>query len=371
MFSSLTREQRDFRDSVRAFATARSSPREVRRLMATEAGYDPDVWRQMADQLGLQSLTIPERYGGSGFGAIEAAIVFEELGRTLLCSPYFATAGLAVNVLLSIDDETACADVLPRIADGSLIATLAVCDELGRCGEQTVPVRDEDRPDGPVLTGVASFVIDGAIADVLLVPARGADGVSLYLVDGDAAGLNRQPSLTLDETRKQARVEFEHAPARRVGSSGSAWAAISNGLNLATANLAAEQVGGTQALLDMSVAYAKDRQQFGRPIGSFQAIKHKCADMLLALESARSASGYAAWAASSAPHELPAAAALAKAYCSDAFTEAAKATIQIHGGIGFTWEHDAHLYLRRAKSSQVLFGSPAHHREVLAQCMGL
>ena len=370
LFTPLTLEQRDFRSSVRGFASSQGGSANVRRTMASANGFELDVWRQMSDQLGLPGLIIPERYGGTGFGPVEAAIVFEELGRTLVCSPLLAVS-LATNVLLAIDDEPIRVDLLPGIAAGRVIATLAVCDESGRWGEDAITVDAHVDGTETLLSGASGFVLAGAAADLVLVAARTPDGASLYAVTGDAPGLRREQLSTLDQTRRLAHLSFADTPARPIGVRGGAWPAITHALDLALTSLAAEHVGGTEALLEMSVEYAKTRRQFGRAIGSFQAIKHKCADMLVALESARSAAGYAGWAAVEAPAELPAAAALATAYCTDAFVEAAKTTIQIHGGVGFTWEHDAHLYLRRAKTSQLLFGSPSYHRDVLGRCIGL
>jgi alkylation response protein AidB-like acyl-CoA dehydrogenase len=193
----------------------------------------------------------------------------------------------------------------------------------------------------------------------------------LFTVAGDAEGLTRTPLATMDQTRKQARLEFGGTPAKLLGTEGEGWPVLSRVLDLAAVALAAEQVGGAQKCLEMSVDYAKVRVQFGRPIGSFQAIKHKCADMLLEVESAKSAAYYAGWAAAELNEELPTVASLAKAYCSDAYFHAAAENIQIHGGIGFTWEHDAHLYFKRAKSSQLLLGDPTYHRELLAQRIGI
>jgi alkylation response protein AidB-like acyl-CoA dehydrogenase len=215
------------------------------------------------------------------------------------------------------------------------------------------------------------FVIDGHTANVVIVAARTDKGVSLFTVAGDANGLTRTPLSTMDQTRKQARLELSGVPARLLGTEGGGWDTLSRMLDLAAVALAAEQVGGAQKVLEMSVDYAKVRVQFGRPIGSFQAIKHKCADMLLEVESAKSAAYYAGWAAAELNEELPVVASLAKAYCSDAYFHAAAENIQIHGGIGFTWEHDAHLYFKRAKSSELLFGDPTYHRELLAQRIGI
>jgi alkylation response protein AidB-like acyl-CoA dehydrogenase len=215
------------------------------------------------------------------------------------------------------------------------------------------------------------FVIDGNNANLVLVAGRTDKGVSLFAVEGGAAGMTATPLATMDQTRKQARLEFTSTPARLVGEEGAAAPVLSRTLDLAAVALAAEQVGGAQRCLDMAVEYAKTRIQFGRPIGSFQAIKHKCADMLLEVESAKSAAYYAGWAAAEDSEELPVVASLAKSYCSEAYFHAAAENIQIHGGIGFTWEHDAHLYFKRAKSSELMLGDPSYHRELLAQRIGI
>jgi alkylation response protein AidB-like acyl-CoA dehydrogenase len=221
------------------------------------------------------------------------------------------------------------------------------------------------------LNGTKSFVLDGHLADLIIVAARSSAGVSLYTVAGDAAGLTRTALSTMDQTRRQAKLEFSNTPATLLGADGKGWDILSTVLDLAAIGLAAEQVGGAQFVLEMAVQYAKDRVQFGRPIGSFQAIKHKCADMLLEVESAKSAAYYGLWCASEMNEELPSVASLAKAYCSEAYFHATAENIQIHGGIGFTWEHPAHLYFKRAKSSELLFGDPTYHRELLAQRIGI
>jgi alkylation response protein AidB-like acyl-CoA dehydrogenase len=364
-------EQEELRRSVRRFLEQRSPSREVRRLMATAEGYDPSVWSQMAEQLGLQSLTIPERYGGSGFGHIELGIVLEEMGRALLCAPYFATVALAANALLASGDEEACKTYLPGIAQGETIASLAFTEDDGRWDEEGVALAASRSGDEWVLDGHKSYVLDGHVATLLLVLGRTEAGLSLFAVSPQAPGLTRAPLPTLDQTRKLARLQFRGTPARLVGAEGGAGPAFSKVLDLAAVALAAEQVGGAQRCLDMSVEYAKVRHQFGRPIGSFQAIKHKCADVLVDVESARSAAQYAAWAAAEGSEELPVVASLAKACCSEAFFHASAENIQIHGGIGFTWEHDAHLYFKRAKSSELFLGDPAFHRERLLQRIGV
>jgi alkylation response protein AidB-like acyl-CoA dehydrogenase len=366
MIFAFTDEQRELAATLRRFLQDKSSSSEVRRLMQTEAGYDPRTWSQLAGQLGLPGLVIPEKHGGSGAGPVELAVASEEMGRALLCAPFFATAVLAAQALLASGDEAAQEEFLPGIADGTTIATVAVCEDDGGWTTDGVATRARRSGDGYVLDGRKSFVIDGHTAGLLLVVARADGGPSLFAVRGDADGLGRRPLETLDLTRKQAALALDAVPARLIGAEGSAADVVAATLRLGAVALAAEQVGGAQRCLDMSVEYAKIRMQFGRPIGSFQAIKHMCADMLLEVESARSAAYYAAWAAQDGSDELPLVASLAKACCSEAYFRAAADNIQIHGGIGFTWEHDAHLYYRRAKSTELMLGTPAEHREIAA-----
>jgi alkylation response protein AidB-like acyl-CoA dehydrogenase len=272
---------------------------------------------------------------------------------------------------LSSGDEGAKKDLLPGIAAGTTIATLALTEDSGRWSTDAVTLAASETGGKWRLDGHKMFVIDGHNADLLLVAARTSSGVSLFAVEAGASGVTRTPLATMDQTRKQARIEFFAAAARLVGAEGGADRVLSRTLDLAAVALAAEQVGGAQRCLDMSVDYAKNRIQFGRPIGSFQAIKHKCADMLMEVESAKSAAYYAAWAAAEDSEELPVVASLAKSYCSEAYFHAAGENIQIHGGIGFTWEHDAHLYFKRAKSSELLLGDPSYHRDLLARRIGI
>ena len=368
---AFSEEQEELRTAVRRFLQEKSPETEVRRLMETEDGYDPAVWSQMADQLGLQSLTIPEEYGGSGFSYVELIVILEEMGSALLCAPYFATVALAANALLTSGDDSAKKDLLPGLASGETIGTLAITEDNGRWDFEGIALQASGSGGSWTLDGHKSFVIDGHIANLILVAARTPAGLSLFAVEGGASGLTRTSLPTMDQTRKQARLVFESTPARLIGTDGGAAEGLTKTLDLAAVALAAEQVGGAQHCLVSSVDYAKNRIQFGRPIGSFQAIKHKCADMLLEVESAKSAAYYAGWAAAEDSDELPVVASLAKSYCSEAYFHAAAENIQIHGGIGFTWEHDAHLYFKRAKSSELLFGDPAYHRELLAQRIGI
>jgi alkylation response protein AidB-like acyl-CoA dehydrogenase len=364
-------EQEELRASVRRFLVEKAPMSEVRRVMDTAAGYNADVWSQMADQLGLQGLIIPAEYGGAGFTYVELAVVLEEMGRALLCSPFFATIAMAANAILLSEDEKAKRDVLPGIANGSTIATLAVAEDDGSWDVDSVQCRAIHTEDGWQLEGHKSFVVDGHIADLILVAARSDAGIGLFAIEADTEGFERTTMMGLDPTRRLARMEFSDSPCRLVGVDGGARESLSRTLDRAAIANSLEQVGAAQRCLEMSVDYAKVRIQFGRPIGSFQAIKHKCADMLLDVESAKSAAYYAAWLVALNSEEVAPVASMAKAYCSDAYFRTAAENIQVHGGIGYTWEHDAHLYFRRAKASELLLGDPVFHRELLAQRIGL
>ncbi|WP_328430688.1 acyl-CoA dehydrogenase family protein [Streptomyces sp. NBC_00443] len=371
---TFSQEQDELRKVVRSFLAKYSDEQAVRRLAADPEGHDVFIWRRMSGELGLQGLAVPEEYGGSGFGYVELGIVFEEAGRALLCGPYFATVALAAEALLRCDDESARHDLLPGIASGETVATLALTEDGGRWDEPGIRLTASgDTTTGWRLTGTKTYVPDGHLADLLLVAARTPVGISLFAVDAaDARGLTRIPLPTLDQTRKQARLEFTDTPARLLGTEGTAWPALERTLATASVLLAAEQVGGAAAALDAAVDYARIRVQYGRPIGSFQGIKHKCADMLTEIESARSAAYGGLWALDAGDDmEIAAAAPLAQAFCSEAFTRVAGDNIQVHGGIGFTWEHPAHLYFKRAKSSEALLGSPSYHRELLAARLGI
>ena len=368
---AFTEEQEELRKTVRSFLESTSPETAVREQMETEAGYDAAVWSQMGEQMGLQGLAIPEEFGGSGYGFVELGIVLEEMGRALLCAPYFSTVVLAANTLIHSGDDAAKAAYLPGIASGETIATVAFTEPSGKWDESGITLEASGSGSDFTLTGTKSFVLDGHTASLIIVAARTAAGVSLFAVEGDAAGLTRTALSTMDQTRKQAKLEFAGTPAKLIGTDGGGWTVLSKVLDLVAVGLAAEQVGGAQKVLEMAVDYAKVRVQFGRPIGSFQAIKHKCADMLLEVESAKSAAYYGLWCASELNDELPSVASLAKAYCSEAYFHATAENIQIHGGIGFTWEHPAHLYFKRAKSSELLFGDPTYHRELLAQRIGI
>ncbi len=374
---AFSEEQEELRRAVRQFLESKSPETEVRRLMETTEGFDPAVWKQMGQELMLQGLAIPEEYGGQGFTFIELGIVLEEMGRVLLCAPYFSSVVLAAGAILAVGTDAEKQALLPGIASGDTIAALAFTEPSGKWDAAGITMEATENVGGEFrLSGEKMFVIDGFTADTIVVVARqqgttGTDGIMFFTVAGDAEGLTRTPLQTMDTTRKQAKLEFDNVLATPLGSTQDGFAAFSKLLDQAAVALSNEMMGGAQKCLEMSVEYAKVRVQFGRPIGSFQAIKHKCADMLLEVESGKSAAYYASWAAAEDNEELPVVAALSKAYCSEAYFHAAAENIQIHGGIGFTWEHPAHLYFKRAKSSEIYLGDPTYHRELLAQRIGI
>lgn len=373
---AFTDEQEQFRTALRRFLNDRSPTTEVRRLMATETGYDPAVWRQLSDELALPGIHVPEQYGGAGFGMVELGIVMEELGRSLLCAPYFSTAVLAANAILNAGTETQKAALLPDLASGARLATLAIAEPDGDWNPAAIATVAAPAGDGYRLDGVKSYVVDGHIADLLIVAARapktsGLEGLALFTLAADASGVKRRQLAAMDPTRKIAQIEFSGAQASLLGNFNDGAKAIERTLDQAVIALANEMAGGAQTMLDSAVNYAKMRVQFGRTIGSFQAIKHKLADLLLEVELAKSAAYHAAQAAAANDPEWPALASLAKAATSETYMHAAAECIQIHGGIGFTWDNDTHLWFKRAKSSEVFLGQPSYHRELLMQRWGV
>jgi alkylation response protein AidB-like acyl-CoA dehydrogenase len=366
---ALDREQQDLQGVMRDFLGRHSDEAEVRRLMAPDETYDPKTWSQLVD-LGLTGLAVPEAYGGAGFGFVELGVVLEEMGRALLVSPFLASAVMATSLLLSIDDEPARQDYLPALAGGQLIGTVALAEDDGRWTAQSVRMTATRADDGWELEGHKSFVLDATSADLLLVVARTEDGIGVFAVEANGPGLERTQLATMDQTRKQGRITCAGTPARLVGST-DGWPAVQAMLDLTGIAVGAEMLGGAQRTLEMAVEYAKVREQFGRKIGSFQAIKHKCATMLVEVEACRSAVYYALWAAATAAEDLAPTASLTKAFCSDTYLFTAGENIQIHGGIGFTWEHPAHLYFKRAKNCALFLGGADYHREQLAQRIGI
>src|SRR3954470_3636504 len=348
---------------VRDLLAKRSPESEVRRLMESDDGFDPAVWAQLAD-LGLTGLVVPEELGGGGAGPGELGAVFEELGAALFCGPFLSTVGLAATALLEAGSEEVRAEHLPAIAAGTRTAQLA----WAGAGPAESTLVATARDGGWRLSGTAPVVVDGASAELVLVAARTPDGPGLFLLPDAAPGVARHRLSALDLTRKLARLTFDDAAVEPAGEPGGDGPALARVGHLAALYLAAEQLGGAARVLATAVAYAGTRVQFGRVIGSFQSIKHRCADLLVDVESARSVV-HAGLAAD--PAELPLAASLARSVASDVYTRVASQNVQIHGGIGFTWEHSAHLYLKRAKSSQLLFGPPQAARARLARVLGV
>jgi alkylation response protein AidB-like acyl-CoA dehydrogenase len=369
---AFTDEQEQFRSAIRRFLDDKSPTTEVRRLMATAEGYDPAVWRQLSDELALPGIHVPEQYGGAGFGMVELCIVTEELGRALLCAPYFSTAVLAANAMLNAGTEAQKASLLPELASGVRRGTLAITELNGQWAPHSIKLVATSAANGYRLDGTKSYVVDGHLADLLVVAARlpgtiGSEGLALFTLDAKTSGVERHLLQSMDPTRKLARIEFHGASAQLLGDLSDGARALTRTLDQAAIALANEMVGGAQKLLDSAVDYAKVRVQFGRTIGSFQAIKHRLADLLLEVELAKSAAYYAAQAAATDDPEWPALACLAKATASETYLRAAVECIQFHGGIGFTWDNDTHLWFKRAKSSEVFLGQPSYHRELLMQ----
>ena len=373
---AFTDEQEQFRSLLRRFLNDKSPTTEVRRLMATAEGYDPEVWRQLSEELALPGIPIPEQYGGAGFGMVELCIVTEELGRALLCAPYFSTTVLAANAILNAGTEAQKSSLLPNLASGARLATLAVTELNGNWDPHEIALVATPVADGYLLDGVKSYVVDGHIADLLVVAGRlpgtvGSEGIALFTLSADSDGVERRLLQSMDPTRKLARIDFHGVHSDLLGTLDHGAKPLLRTMDQAAIALANEMVGGAQALLDSAVDYAKLRVQFGRTIGSFQAIKHKLADMLLDVELAKSAAYCAAQACAVDDLEWPALACLAKAAASETYVHAAAECIQIHGGIGFTWDNDTHLWYKRAKSSEVFLGQPNYHRELLMQRWGV
>jgi alkylation response protein AidB-like acyl-CoA dehydrogenase len=369
-------DSRELRQSLRRFLSGRSSSAAVRALTESETGSDPEVWKQLTGQLGLAGLAVPEDLGGAGYRPRELSVVLEELGASLFSGPFFSTVALAAQALVASGDDAAQERWLPQIATGDRTATLAVGEAgtswaTARIGTHAVPAAGGT---GWSLTGTKTSVVDGASAGLLLVVAATDDGPGLFGLERTAAGVSTVALSPLDQTRRLATVELAGARAERIGAARTGAGAIEmldRIRDLALVGLAAEQLGGAQRCLTMAVDYAKLRDAFGRKIGSFEAIKHKCANNLVRVETGRSALIHAANSVDAGGTELSIAAAVAASACSEAFTTAARDNIQIHGGIGFTWEHDAHLYFKRAVADNLLLGTPAMHRTRLAALIGV
>ncbi len=356
-----TEEQGQLRAAVRKFCAENFDEQSVRTLMESDPPFDPKVWTRLGAELGVLGLSVPEADGGVGGTLVDQAVAVEELGASLACGPLFGTVYLAIPALVAASANEARDGLLADLVEGSRTAAFAVPDTAGSLGEVAVTV------EGDALTGTVERVIDAGAADVLLVAANSPDGVALYAVDASASGVARSPLATLDLTRPQATVELSGAPGLLVAGAGEADRVIEHALQVGSALLAVEQVGAGQHLLDLTVEYAKTRLQFGRPIGSFQAIKHKLADLLVDLEHARSTSYHAVWALTDGSDDPALAVSIAQATASAALARIAADTVQVHGGIGFTWEHQAHLYFKRATTDAALLGSAEEHRSRVAE----
>ncbi|MBA6414260.1 acyl-CoA/acyl-ACP dehydrogenase [Parahaliea sp. F7430] len=377
---TFTDEQLMIRDTAEAFLAEVSTSEAVRAAMVTEAGYDPQLWQRVCEEMFWQAIHIPEEYGGMGLGYVELVAMLEQMGRYLFCSPFFSTVCLGVNALLVAANDEQKAQYLPEIVAGKT-ATLAFASANGGWASDSVTATFSATDNGFVLDGSYRYVTDGHSADLLIVAAReagseGEQGISLFVLPADSAGVSRRWLPTMDQTRKQAELNFEQVavPASALlGESGQAGAQLEQILDLARVAIAADQVGGTQQALDITVEYLQERQQFGRVIASYQAVKHKAADMMLKAEAGRSALYYAACVADESlqggplADQLSEAASIAKAYCSEAYFFNAGCGIQLFGGVGFTSEYDIQLYFKRAKSTETFLGDASWHRERLAR----
>jgi alkylation response protein AidB-like acyl-CoA dehydrogenase len=361
--NTLSAEERTaLRDSVKRLLTDECTELAVRSTMETDAGYDSKLWRQLGE-MGIVGLMVDEAHGGSGVGPMELEAVMEEVGSALLCSPLLASGVVAAELLRALGDDAVNDRLLPEIASGGTIATAALTGDSGCWTAEGVSVAAEQRDGAWQLAGQASYVLHGQNADVLLVVADTTEGLAAFEVDPTASGVCIDALPTFDHTLRIASIAFDGAAGRRIEAAGSVWIAVQRAIDLALVALAGEQAGGAQRVLEFTVEYAKTRIQFGRQIGSFQAIKHMAADLLLESESSISAARDAASRLAAGSEKSAEAVSLAAFACSDAFVKTAADGIQMHGGIAFTWEHPAHLYLKRARADAQLFGTPAYHRE--------
>lgn len=361
MQTEFTEDQAQFREIVSRFLQDKSQSFEVRKLMASDVGYDVDVWRQLCDEVGLAGTHIPEEFGGFGFGLIELSIAAEEMGRHLYCGPFFSSSIMAGSALLNCASDVHKSAILPSIALGTTLATL-VLDSLNMPAQIGAALKVNNG----LLSGTAGLVVDAHIADLMIVIAESDTGLGLYSVPAETSGITINLLETLDATRKMSQVMFDDVAVTRIGdvsdvSLGKTWDYI-------CVALAHEMIGGAQHLLETTIEYTKLRYQFGRPIGSFQGLKHRCADLLMEVEIAKAATHHAARCLDSGEGE-PYAASMAKALAADTYMKAAKEAIQLRGGIGFTWEEDTQLWYKRAKSSEVFMGTPNFHRERMISIM--
>ena len=372
-------DQELLRDTARKFLDSECPTTFVRKMMADETAHSTELWKKIA-QLGWLGIIVPEEYGGSGGNFLDLVVILEEMGKSLLPGPFFATVLLGSTAVLAGGSAAQKAALLPTVAAGNLLLTLAVAEPSGRYDAAGITLAATSKGSDFVLSGEKLFVQDAHVADQLVVAARTGqgsspqDGITLFLVDAKAPGVRISQLKTVDMTRRQCHVTFQDvavAGSQVLGEVGKGWPIVRRVLDQAMAGLCAEVVGTAQKALDIAVAYAKERVQFGKPIGSFQAVKHKCVDMMVQVENARSLTYYAAWTVDENVPEVGQAVPMAKAYCSDMAKTVTSEAIQVHGGIGFTWEHDMHLFYRRGLAAEAAFGSAPVHREVVAQTLNL
>lgn len=371
-------EQELLRSTARKFFENEVGSDTVRRLMETPEGMMPGLWTKLGEQ-GWLGLVFPEAYDGLGLGLVDLVVLMEEMGRAVVPGPYFSTVLLGGLAILEAGSEAQKKEWLPRIAAGDKRVALAWMEPSAQLGPAGITLTAMEKGGRYTLSGTKLFVHDAHTADAIVVAARtrpgaGADGVSLFLLPKGTRGLEVTLLPTMDQTRKLCEVTLADAAVGAdalLGAAGAGWAPLGRVLDRATVGLCAEMCGGAQKVLDMTVEYAKIRQAFGRPIGSYQGVKHRAADMLVDVENSKSITYYAAWALDEGVAEAPLAVSMAKAYVSDAYRRVSAAGIQLHGGIGFTWEHDLHLYFKRAKGSEFTFGDATHHRERVAQLVNL
>jgi alkylation response protein AidB-like acyl-CoA dehydrogenase len=360
-----TDEQSQLRSAVRKFAAENFGEQSARRVMEADPQFDAAVWARLGAELGVFGLAVPEDVGGAGGTLVDQAVAVEELGAALATGPLYGTVYLAIPALVAAPAGPARDDVLADLVEGRRTAAAAFADRAGAFDPTAIQVSG----DGATVSGIVEQVVDGGAADVLLVAVAGSDGIALYAIDTAGPGVTRTALATLDLTRPQARVEFSAAPAHLIAGPAEAPRVITHALQVGSALLAAEQLGAAQHLLDLAVDYAKTRLQFGRPIGSFQAVKHRLANMLVDVEHSRSTVYHAVWALTDGTDEPAVAVSIAQATCSAALSTVARDTVQVLGGIGFTWEHQAHLYFKRASTDAALLGSAEQHRDRIAELL--
>jgi alkylation response protein AidB-like acyl-CoA dehydrogenase len=369
----LSEDQELLQRSARDFLAKECTPSFVREVMRSDDGFARGLHEKMAG-MGWTGLVIPERFGGLGLGLLELALLSEEMGRAVVPGPYFSSSVLAALTLVHSGSSAHQKAWLPRVASGEAVGSLALLEPSDRLDAAGVTLRCVKKRGSYRLSGTKLFVLDAQVADFLLVACRSRaaaeDGVCILMVPRDTPGVEVQPLQDIDQTRRPCEVTFDDVdlPATAlVAAEGKAWKVLGRVIDAACVVLAADSLGGAQAALEMSVGYAKVREQFGRPIGSFQAIKHICAEMVSEIEPARSLVWYAAYAYDHQPRQAARAAAMAKARLSEVYSRCTNRAVQIHGGIGFTWEHDMHLWFKRAKWNETAFGDATYHRERLAQ----